>query len=98
MDEKLQEIITSMVNNGESHDVITSVISEYKKRQVEPDVSLEPGQGVLTPEAFDQGKLSPAAETTAPAADVTTDFMESVSGSGDSDYLELIKLLVNMML
>jgi hypothetical protein len=91
MDEKLQEIITAMVNNGESHDVITSVISEYKTRQVEPDVSLEPGQGVLTPEAFDQGKLSPAAETTAPAADVTTDFMESVSGSGDSDYLELIK-------
>jgi hypothetical protein len=91
MDEKLQEIITAMVNNGESHDVITSVISEYKTRQVEPDVSLEPGQGVLTPEAFDQGKLSPAAETTAPAADVTTDFMESVSSSGDSDYLELIK-------
>ena len=88
VDEQLLKDYVATANNSKYNmnwEVINSKFPEFKEER------LEPGQGILTPEAFEQGKEIPAAETTAPAADVTTDFMESVSGSGDSDYLELIR-------
>jgi len=85
MDEKLQEIITLMVNNGESHEVITNVIRDYKSRQPQltsPVQTLEPEQDVLTPEVFEQGKQTPVAEVTAPAAGEEVAVTDSVSVDG----------------
>ena len=38
MDEKLQQIIATMVANGESHDTITAVIERYKAENTGGDV------------------------------------------------------------
>ena len=61
-EETIEDLIISTSGSDESiEDLIIESTNDVEEQ-------LEPGQGVLTPEAFDQGKLSPAAETTAPAA------------------------------
>ena len=65
VDEQLLKDYVATANNSRYNmdwEVINSKFPEFKEER------LEPGQGVLTPEAFEQGKEIPAAETTAPAA------------------------------
>ena len=61
-EETIEDLIISTSGSDES---IEDLIIESTNNVEE---QLEPGQGVLTPEAFEQGKQIPVAETTAPAA------------------------------
>jgi len=86
VDEQLLKDYVATANNSKYNmdwEVINSKFPELKEER------LEPGQGVLTPEAFEQGKQIPVAEKTAPAAGekvVVTD-SESVDGGLEFPFL-----------
>ena len=82
MDEKLQQIIATMVANGESHKTITSVIERYKSKNTDSDV-------VEKPEVVAEETAPVAAET--PAVEDTELVSEDISLDGQPE-LSLIHI------
>ena len=72
MDEKLQQIIATMVANGESHGTITSVIERYKSKNTDSDV-VENTQVVAKETAPAMGETPAVEDTELVSEDISLD-------------------------